>query len=110
MYWKVVALLKSRGITVGAPSLEDFLIQDNSDGNGPFISEWDEVKLGPKPTVEELEAFMVEAEIEKQKVLDTPRLEDVVEALAEGLDAVAQGKPIPDAAQQILDKRVRVQE
>ena len=26
------------------------IMQDNSDGQGPFIAEWDETQLGPKPS------------------------------------------------------------
>lgn len=45
-----------------AVSRVDFSLQDNSDGNGPFIAWWDEVKLGPKPTKAELDAVSVTAE------------------------------------------------
>lgn len=45
-----------------AVPLVDFVLQDNSDGNGPFIAWWDEVKLGPKPTKAELDAVSVTAE------------------------------------------------
>lgn len=45
-----------------AVPLVDFILQDNSDGTGPFIAKWDESKLGPKPTKAELDAVSVAAE------------------------------------------------
>ncbi len=32
-----------------AVPLRDYRVQDNSDGNGPYIAYWDDVKLGPQP-------------------------------------------------------------
>ena len=52
--WKVRALLIRRGIT--ADEDKDFRLQDNSDGAGPFIAEWDAAKLGAQPTKAELDA------------------------------------------------------
>lgn len=34
----------------------DYLVQDNSDGNGPYIAQWDEAKLGPQPDAATLQA------------------------------------------------------
>lgn len=45
-----------------ADTLVDMVVQDNSDGNGPFIVTWNESKLGPKPTWAELAAVSVVAE------------------------------------------------
>ncbi|MBI3024384.1 MAG: hypothetical protein HYY66_01665 [Candidatus Tectomicrobia bacterium] len=40
-----------RGIKAAYPAAGegDFELRDNSDGKGPFISRWDEAKLGPAP-------------------------------------------------------------
>lgn len=45
-----------------AVPLVDFILQDNSDGTGPFIAKWDESKLGPKPTKAELDAVSIVAD------------------------------------------------
>lgn len=45
-----------------AVPLVDFVLQDNSDGNGPFIAKWDEAKLGSKPTKAELDAVSIVAD------------------------------------------------
>jgi hypothetical protein len=37
-----------------AKPLQDYTLQDNSDGRGPFIAHWDEQKLGPRPSLESL--------------------------------------------------------
>jgi len=34
----------------------DFSLEDKSDGNGPYIAQWDTVKLGPRPTTAQLAA------------------------------------------------------
>lgn len=39
----------------GAVSTIDFALQDNSDGNGPFIAKWNEA-LGPQPTIDAVTA------------------------------------------------------
>lgn len=108
LYYKVIALLKSRGITVQAGWFPDgpFQLVDNSDGKGPFINEWDEAVLGPKPTVKELDALEAEAEIEKQEVLDTPTLEDELNSMAEVLNALVNNETPPAAALQVIDKRL----
>ena len=68
--WKVRALLADRGI---APDEEnDFLLQDNSDGAGPFIAEWDEAKLGTKPSEAELDAMQVEADALQAEAAKNP--------------------------------------
>lgn len=57
--WKVRALLNQRGIM--ADEDKDFRLQDNSDGAGPFISEWNTGKLGSKPNEAQLSAMETEA-------------------------------------------------
>jgi len=63
-----------------ADPLRDYRVQD--DGNGPYIAEWDEAKLGPRPTQEELDAVDVakiehnagiDAQIKELESLETPR-------------------------------------
>ncbi|HED38726.1 MAG TPA: hypothetical protein ENI76_10870 [Ignavibacteria bacterium] len=55
MFNKVSYILKNRGKSFDPDT--DFQLQDNSDGNGPFIKSWDKVKLGAKPTTQELNAL-----------------------------------------------------
>jgi hypothetical protein len=50
-----------------ADPLRDYRVQD--DGAGPYIAEWDEAKLGPRPTQEELDAVDV-AKIEHNARID----------------------------------------
>lgn len=54
LYEKCVRILRSRGKTFD--DRIDFLVQDNMDGNGPFIAHWDAVKLDAVPTQGELDA------------------------------------------------------
>ena len=42
---------------LGFTSLEDFVLQDNSDGAGVFIAEW--LSASPQPTVSAIEAAAV---------------------------------------------------
>ncbi len=39
-----------------AVNLVDYSLQDNSDGKGVFIAHWDAIKLGAKPTAEQISA------------------------------------------------------
>lgn len=41
---------------------KDFQLQDNSDGNGPFISFWNTGKLGPEPTLDSLDLQITDEE------------------------------------------------
>lgn len=50
-----------------ADPLRDCRIQD--DGSGPYIAHWDEAKLGPRPTQEELDSVDV-AKIEHNAGID----------------------------------------
>ena len=59
------AILKS--LYPNASSLLDYRVQD--DGSGPYIAYWDEAKLGPRPTQEELDAVDV-AKIEHNAGID----------------------------------------
>ncbi|KKM63910.1 hypothetical protein LCGC14_1506660, partial [marine sediment metagenome] len=54
LHLHVIEYLESQGIT---PAEGDFTIQDNSDGQGPFVARWDEGTLGPEPTLNEIQAF-----------------------------------------------------
>jgi len=40
---------------------EDFMFQDDSDGNGVYIKIWNEVKLGAKPTLAAIDAAVDQA-------------------------------------------------
>lgn len=46
-----------RHLYPSANPLADFRVQD--DGSGPYIAHWDEAKLGPRPTQEELDSVDV---------------------------------------------------
>jgi hypothetical protein len=37
-----------------AVNMVDYMLQDNSDGNGAFIAHWGETKLGERPTSKQL--------------------------------------------------------
>lgn len=56
-----------RHLYPSANPLADYRIQD--DGSGPYIAHWDEAKLGPRPTQEELAAVDV-AKIEHNEGID----------------------------------------
>jgi len=66
MYFAIVAILAARGVTQFDPT-RDYRIHD--DGSGPYIAHWDEAKLGPRPTQEELDAVDV-AKIEHNAGID----------------------------------------
>lgn len=65
MFNKIVSILAARGKT--ADFLRDVVLRD--DGAGPYIERWDEAKLGPRPTQEELDAVDV-TKIEHNAGLD----------------------------------------
>lgn len=46
-----------------ANPLTDFTIQDNSDGNGPFVAKWN-VPNVPEPTQEELDQWATELDLQ----------------------------------------------
>lgn len=50
-------------------SNDDFLLQDNSDGNGALICWWNTEKLGVKPTLEQLAAVSSAADLEADQEL-----------------------------------------
>ena len=52
MFNKIVSILAARGKTADFTS--DVILRD--DGAGPYIETWDEGRLGPRPTPEELDA------------------------------------------------------
>jgi hypothetical protein len=53
-----MAITASGLIKLGFKSEVDFVVQDNSDGNGAFIAEW--LSDQPQPSVAEIEAADVE--------------------------------------------------
>ena len=64
----------------------DFTLQDNSDGNGTFISEWKSAQ--PQPTVPEIEAAHAEWQAEhdaqvyaRNRKLEYPPIGDQLDAL-----------------------------
>lgn len=65
MHNKIVVILATRGKT--ADFMRDVILRD--DGFGPYIDRWDEAKLGPRPTQEELDAVDV-AKIEHNAGID----------------------------------------
>lgn len=63
---KLQAILSARGKT--ADFANDLRVQD--DGAGPYLKHWDEAKLGPRPTQEEIDAITdaaVEADIQAKR-------------------------------------------
>ena len=83
--WKIRALLIQRGVT--ADEDRDFLLRDDSDGTGPFIAEWDDVKLGAKPTEADLDALQTEADAlrtaaisPRQKIIKRLRSDPILKA------------------------------
>lgn len=104
MYWNIIAILEARSIT---PVESDFLLVDNSDGQGPVIEVWNTAKLGPKPNQADLGAVQAEADALQVEALKDPGAEldaalaevkarlsnvstvaDVVTALNDMLDAM----------------------
>jgi hypothetical protein len=68
----------------------DFTLQDNSDGNGPFISEWKSAQ--PQPTVPEIEAAHTEWQSEfdaqayaRNRQAEYPSINDLIVALWENV-------------------------
>ena len=45
-----------------AVPLDDFVLQDDSDGNGPYIKAWNAEKLGPAPTAETIASALAAPE------------------------------------------------
>ena len=50
----------------GANLHGDAIVQDDSDGRGPYIKHWDTGRLGPMPSLEDIEAAGMLAEQEGQ--------------------------------------------
>ena len=48
----------------GASLRGDVVVQDDSDGRGPYIKHWDTGRLGPMPSLEDIEAAGMLAEQE----------------------------------------------
>jgi hypothetical protein len=68
----------------------DFTLQDNSDGNGPFISEWKSAQ--PQPSEAEIEAAHAEWQAEfdaqeyaRNRQAEYPSINELVVALWEGV-------------------------
>ena len=53
MYEKIIALYPELSIADFSPSTGTISLQDNSDGNGPFIAAWNHPTLA-KPTEDQL--------------------------------------------------------
>ncbi len=94
LYWQVIEHLQSIGI-VAAES--DFVLQNNSDGQGPFIARWNEDALGPEPTLDELAAFPGnqppppnDAEIIDQTWADNPLIRALIKREARGGNKTVQ--------------------
>lgn len=72
-----------RHLYPNADPFSDYLVQDDSDGNGPYLKHWDEAKLGPRPTQAELDAVdvakiehnaAIDAQIRAEEAKQTPRM------------------------------------
>lgn len=90
MYWNIIAILKARGIT---PAARDFLLVDNSDGQGPFIEFWDEAKLGPKPSQADLDAVQAEADALQVEALKDPT-DELMAAISDAIKDEPPGSPV----------------
>ena len=64
-YWKVVAILRSRGVKWDS---NDFQVWENNDGKGPFIGIWNEEKLGLKPTQTEINGTVPALPLPKMEI------------------------------------------
>ena len=62
---RITSILKGRGITNADP-LSDYTLQD--DGEGIYLSQWDEAKLGPQPTDADINATLPYVETEDDKL------------------------------------------
>ena len=58
MYYNKICHLYSTALP------EDFALQDNSDGKGAFIANWNTAKLGAQPTLASIDLQISDAEIE----------------------------------------------
>jgi hypothetical protein len=77
----IQALLASRGKS--GLNIVDYSLHDHGDGKGVIIGQWDEAKLGPRPTDDELALV---------KVVKAPKV-DRVKALEDRLDAIEKRLP-----------------
>ena len=64
MYFKVLALLRRRGID---DHDDAFRLGDLAQGDGPFVETWDEGLLGPSPSAEDLAAIPEDEEAALQE-------------------------------------------
>lgn len=87
-------------------------LQDNSDGQGPFISYWDEAALGPQPSQATIDAADGTAAQQKQAALGSlassdqqmARIaEDVIDALVSNANLALTD--LPQAAQDLIARR-----
>ena len=68
---------------------KDFLLQDNSDGKGVFIAEWN-LDI-PKPTIAQLDAFETQAnEVERLNLVKANRAKEYPD-FKEYLDGIVKG-------------------
>ena len=97
--WKVRALLADRGI---APDREnDFQLQDNSDGEGPFIAKWIISKLGPKPSEADLDTFKTQADALQAEAAKNPN-DELASAISEAIKDEPPGSPVRKLGEALL--------
>lgn len=80
----VAEVIKANYPSAAHPPIgQDYEVHDNSDGWGPYVSKWNEEKLGPKPTYDQLVAMRdkLQAQIEQQKADDITALKATAERL-----------------------------
>ena len=63
---------------------KDYVLQDDSDGKGPYVKEW--TLLDPEPSMAELQAVEAQAEAaiqdkKKEAELNTPAIKALIEVL-----------------------------
>jgi hypothetical protein len=71
-------ICSDRGMNVVLSKDAPFVVSDESDGRGLYISKWDESALGPRPTAQEIAAVNVvslQAEIAAEEQAETARRE-----------------------------------
>lgn len=90
--------------------LRDVTVQDNSDGKGAFIAQWDDATLGPQPSLKDL--AVVEGSPEYQTYLATREKTAAIEQGKAGITPkdiaiarlayTAAGKAVPEDADLVV--------
>jgi len=104
-------MITSNGLIQLGFSLDEFSLQDNSDGNGVFIVEWN--SASPQPTEAEIETAHAEwqAEFDSQEYArnrqaEYPSIDELIVALWEGVveERMASVTALEGLRQAVKDK------